>query len=100
MSFLSMMRSNVQPAINSMRQIGRMADELDNLSKLISVYSSGGNVMEAVSRLGQADNGIASFAQTIKGRSDAELRAAAEELARRKGIDLNQFSAMLANNLK
>ena len=103
MSFLSQMASNVMrqaaPMVGTMRQMGQMAEELDGLGKLMQTYSAGGNVQEALARMGKTDNRVASFQQTIQGKSDAELRAAADELARRKGVDLNQFIAQLSGNV-
>lgn len=99
MSFLSMMANNVMqraaPMVGTMRQMGQMAEELDGIGKLIRTYNGGGNVMDALEAMGRNNPKIAQFAQTLRGKSEAEMKNAAEELAQKKGIDLNQLSALI-----
>lgn len=92
-SLLSNFESAAAPMISNMRQMGQMANEMDNVMKLVRTYRSGGNVMEMLGQMG--DQNTAQFADMVKGMNQQQLMAAAQELARQKGVDLNQLSQQL-----
>ena len=92
-NLLSNFESAAAPMISNMRQMGQMANEMDNVMKLVRTYRSGGNVMEMLGKMG--DQNTAQFADMVKGMNQQQLMAAAQELARQKGVDLNQLSQQL-----
>lgn len=88
--------------MNPMQMFLPNAGQLTNnpLAMLLMTYQRGGNPMALIQQMAGQNPQAAMAIQLMQGKSPQQLRATAENMAKERGIDLNQFAHNLGLNIK
>lgn len=65
---------------------------------LVNVMRNGGNPMQAMGQMAGQDHRIAQAMQMMQGKNSQQLQSMAQNMARERGIDLNQMIRDLGIN--
>lgn len=68
------------------------------LMMLLNIARSGGNPMAAMQQMAQSSPQMRQAMQMIQGKSPAELQQMAQNIAKERGIDLNDFLRQMGIN--
>ena len=79
----------------TMREIGEMGTQIQQLTKMINLVRKGGNPMELITSFAQQNPQAQQMLSQLQGKSPDELRAYAENMARSYGTDLNTVAKQL-----
>ena len=79
----------VGQAAGTMKQIGDMGSQLGTIQQMVSVVRHGGNPMQLISSFVKQNPQAQQMLGNLQGKSDAELRQYAENMAKSYGTDLN-----------
>ena len=69
-------------AATTMKQIGDMGSELGTISQMVSIIRHGGNPMQLITAFAKKNPQAQQMLGNLQGRSDAELKQYAENMAR------------------
>lgn len=69
-------------AAATMKQIGDMGSELGTISQMVSIIRHGGNPMQLITAFANKNPQAQQMLGNLQGRSDAELKQYAENMAR------------------
>ena len=73
------------------KQIGKMGEDIDMISKLVNVYNGGGNPMDVVTALSRNNKQFAKADDLINGKSGDQLRLIAENMCKERGTSVEQM---------
>ena len=76
-------------AAGTMKEIGRMGTQIEQLRQMVSVIRGGGNPMQLISTFAQSNPQAMQMLQNLQGKSPAELQAYAENMAKSYGTNVN-----------
>lgn len=76
-------------AAGMMKEIGDMGTELGMITQMVNVVRKGGNPMQLITGFAAKNPQAQQMLGNLQGKSDAELRQYAENMARSYGTDLN-----------
>lgn len=97
------MMGNLQNAMGSalgaMKQMGQMANQIEQLQKVVTMIQRGGNPMELLGSFAQQDPQANKMLQNLNGKSPDELRTYAENMARSYGTSLEEVAGRLGITL-
>ena len=65
------------------------------LMQIINAARGGQNPVTVINKMAGSDPRIAFTAQLMHGKNSAQLRGIAQNMAREKGVDINQLAASL-----
>ena len=68
------------------------------LMMLLNIARNGGNPMAAMQQMAQSNPQMRQAMQMIQGKSPAELQQMAQNMAKERGIDLNEFLRQMGIN--
>lgn len=83
----------------TMRQIGDMGTQLDQIRKLVGLVRNGGNPMSLIQSFAQSNPQANQMMQALNGKSPDELKAYAENMAKSYGTDLNTVMQQIGLNM-
>lgn len=86
-------------AVGAMKQMGEMANNFEQVQKIVSLIQRGGNPMELLASFAQQDPQAGQMMQNLNGKSPDELRSYAENMARSYGTSLNEVAQRLGITL-
>lgn len=76
-------------AASVMKEIGDMGTELGMVTQMVNVVRKGGNPMQLITSFAAKNPQAKQMLGNLQGKSDAELRQYAENMAKSYGTDLN-----------
>lgn len=76
-------------AAATMKQIGDMGSQLGTIQQVVSMIRHGGNPMQLIASFANQNPKAKQMLGNLQGKSDAELRQYAENMAKSYGTDLN-----------
>lgn len=82
-------------AAMTMKEIGNMGTQIEQLTKMVSIVRKGGNPMELITSFAQQNPQAQQMLSQLQGKSPDELRAYAENMAKSYGTDLNAVAKQL-----
>ena len=85
----------VGQAAGMMKEIGDMGTELGMITQMVNVVRKGGNPMQLITGFAAKNPQAQQMLGNLKGKSDAELKQYAENMARSYGTDLNTVFSQL-----
>lgn len=77
-------------AVGAMQQVGKMGDQLSQIKQIISIVNGGGDPMQLISSFAQKNPKAGQMMQNLNGKSEAELRAYAENMAKSYGTSIDE----------
>ena len=83
----------------TMSQIGQMGEEIGMLQKIVHFARKGGNPMQLISAFAQKNPQANQMLGNLQGKSDAELKAYAENMAKSYGVSLDDVAKQLGVTL-
>ena len=83
----------------AMAQVGQMGEEIGMLQKIVHFARNGGNPMQMLTAFAQKNPQANQMLGNLQGKSDAELKAYAENMAKSYGTDLNTVAKQLGITL-
>ena len=86
-------------AASTMRQIGDMGSQIGTLQQVVHLIRKGGNPMELITAVAKQNPQAQQMLGTLQGKSDAELKAYAENMAKSYGVNLNDVAKQLGVTL-
>ena len=69
------------------------------LNAMVNLFRSGGNPMTIVAQMAMRDPQMRQFMQMINGKSPTQLRQMAENMAKERGVSLNDVARQLGITL-
>lgn len=76
-------------AAGMMKEIGDMGTELGMITQMVNVVRKGGNPMQLITSFASKNPQAKQMLGNLQGKSDAELKQYAENMAKSYGTDLN-----------
>lgn len=89
----------MQNAVGKMKQMGEMANQIEQIQKIVGLIRNGGNPMELISAFAKQNPQAEQMMTTLDGKSPDELRAYAENMARSYGVNLADVAKSLGITL-
>lgn len=65
------------------------------LLQMVNVMRSGGNPMNLIQRMAASDPTMRQFMQMVNGKSPEQLRTMAENMAKQRGVSINDVARQL-----
>lgn len=82
-------------AAGAMQEVGRMGNQLAQIKQIISMVNGGGNPMQLISSFAQTNPKAGQMLQNLNGKSEADLRAYAENMAKSYGTTLEDVFSQI-----
>ena len=98
-NFFNNLGGMAQNVIGSMKQMGQMANEAEQVMQIIRLYKSGGNPMQMLSQMAQGNPQMAQAMQMLEGKSSEQIQQMVQNMANQNGIDLNALAAQFGLTL-
>lgn len=83
----------------AMTQVGQMGEEIGVLQKIVHFARNGGNPMQLITAFAQKNPQANQMLGNLRGKSDAEMRAYAENMAKSYGTNLEDVAKSLGLTL-
>lgn len=83
----------------TMKQIGNMGTQLDQIAKIVGLVRNGGNPMELITTFAQSNPQAQQMMQSLNGKSESELKSYAENMAKSYGTDINTVMQKIGLNM-
>ncbi len=77
-------------AVGAMQQVGRMGDQLSQIKQIVSIVNGGGNPLQLISSFARKNPQAGQMMQNLNGKSEAELKVYAENMAKSYGTSLDE----------
>lgn len=91
-NFFGNLGGMAQNAISSIKQMGQMATEAEQIMQLIRVYKGGGDPMQMLSQMAQSNPQMAQAMQMLQGKSPQQIQSMVQNMANEQGVDLNALA--------
>lgn len=82
-------------AVGAMKQMGDFANKIEQIQKIVGMIQNGGNPMELLAAFAQQNPQAGQMMSNLSGKSDAEMRAYAENMAKSYGTSLEEVAQKL-----
>lgn len=86
-------------AVGTMKQMGQMATQFEQIQKIVAMVQGGGNPMELLSSFAQQNPQANQMMKSLNGKSPEELRTYAENMAKSYGTSLDEVAQKLGVKL-
>lgn len=86
------LRGGIQNAVGTMKQMGQMANQIEQIQKIVSLVQNGGNPMELISSFAQKNPQAKQMMGMLDGKSPGELKDYAENMAKSYGTTLDEVA--------
>ena len=100
-NFFNNLGGMAQNVLGSMKQMGQVATEAEQVMQIIRLYKSGGNPMQMLSQMAQSNPQMGQAMQMLQGKSPQQIQQMVQTMANQNGIDLNalaqQYGLQLPN---
>ena len=83
----------------AMTQVGQMGEEIGVLQKIVHFARNGGNPMQLLTAFAQKNPQANQMLGNLQGKSDAELKAYAENMAKSYGTNIEDVAKQLGLTL-
>ena len=93
------LRGGMQNAVGTMKQMGQMANKIEQIQKIVSLVQGGGDPMELISSFAQNNPQAKQMMGTLDGKSPSELKAYAENMAKSYGTTLDEVAKKIGISL-
>lgn len=100
---MNAMGANIQrtmgQVVGKMKQMGQMANQFEQIQKIVTLVQGGGNPMELLSSFAQQNPQAGQMMNNLNGKSPAEMKAYAENMAKSYGTTLDEVAKRLGVTL-
>lgn len=86
------LRGRMQNAVGTMKQMGQMANQIEQIQKIVSLVQGGGDPIELISSFAQKNPQAKQMMGTLDGKNPSELKAYAENMAKSYGTTLDEVA--------
>lgn len=93
------LKGGIQNAVGTMKQMGQMANQIEQIQKIVSLVQGGGNPMELISSFAQQNPQAKQMMGNLDGKSPSELKAYAENMAKSYGTTLDEVAKKIGISL-
>lgn len=93
------LRGTMQNAVGTMKQMGEMANQIEQVEKIVALIKNGGNPMELLNSFASQNPQAKQMMGNLQGKSPNEMRAYAENMAKSYGTDLETVARQLGLTL-
>ena len=91
-NFFNNLGGMAQNVMGTMKQMGQVANEAEQIMQLIRIFKSGGNPMQMLSQMAQNNPQMAQAMQMLQGKSPQQIQSMVQTMANQNGIDLNALA--------
>lgn len=84
---------------NPMQMMGQMMGNNSPIGKIMQMARGGGNPMQILQNMSTGNPQMQQFLSNLQGKSSNEMREMAQNIAKERGINLEQFASQLGIKL-
>lgn len=89
----------MQNAVGTMKQMGQMANQIEQIQKIVALVQHGGNPMELLSSFAQQNPQAGQMMENLNGKNPDQLRVYAENMAKNYGTSLEEVAKKIGVTL-
>ena len=91
-NFFNNLGGMAQNVLGSMKQMGKMATEAEQIMQIIQLYKGGGDPMQILSQMAQTNPQMGQAMKMLEGKSPQQIQQMVQNMAQQNGVDLTALA--------